>query len=171
LAQYLDTLLLEFKDNAESFAYYAKLFQKSARYANYINSHDEKSINVDSIAYYQISDNDGLGFAFAESMAAKFPTNAFEMFKISGVMRQTKDKELLQAIWSTYTQIEDAKFNIDRIMQIKEREILKFEDLIADGKKIDVPMKTFHMYHYPHELVRHCRLASKEIKKMLLKFE
>ena len=169
--QYLNAIKIELESNARMFDWAVKWIEKSVKYAEYISTHDSKSLNKDTLAYYAYTDNDGLGYAFSESMSARFPTNAFEMFKISGAMRQIKDKELLQEIWHTYTQIDAAKQNIDRIMQIKEREALKYEDMHAKGKKIDVPMLTFHKYGYPYELVRHCQQTSEAIKELLAKFE
>jgi hypothetical protein len=61
LAIYLNSIIIEMERNAESFDYFANAFQKSAGYARYIQSHNEKSISMDSIVYYAHS-SDGFGW-------------------------------------------------------------------------------------------------------------
>lgn len=126
---------------------------------------------MDTLAYYAETDNDGCGYWYSESVSGYFPTNAFEMLKFSGSMRQIKNKELLQDIWRAYAQIEAAKQNLDRFFQRKEEEIERLIQLIEDGKTIGVPMRKFYTHGAPFEMVRWCEQTSKRIKKTLSKFE
>ena len=169
--QYLDAIKVELEYNIREFDMYERWLQKSVMYAEYITSNDKKSLNSDTLEYYTYTNNDGCGIGFSESVAARFPTNAFEMFKISGAMRQINDKELLQSIWNTYAQIEAAKSNIDRLFQIKSEEAMKMVQLLTEDKTIDVPMQSFHSCGLPYEMVRHCRQTSEDIKRTLSKLE
>jgi len=169
--QYLDAIKVELEYNMKEFDSYERWLQKSVKYADYIMSNEKKSLNSDTLEYYTYTNNDGCGLGFSESVAARFPTNAFEMFKVSGAMRQINDKELLQSIWNIYAQIEAAKSNIDRLFQIKSEEAMKMVQLLTEDKTIDVPMQSFHSCGLPYEMVRHCRQTSEEIKETLLKLE
>ena len=169
--QYLDAIKIELENNEKQFDLFAIFLQKSVRYANYIMSNDKKSLNKDTLAYYSQTDDYGCGYAYTVSVAAFFPTNAFEMFKSSGSMRQIKDKELLQSIWEIYALIETAKLNIDRYFRIKEEEVMKSLQLQAEGKTLDVPMQVFYTSGIPFEMVRWSKQASKSINETLSKFE
>jgi len=169
--QYLEAIVLELKENVRAFDWSAKWLQKPLKYAEYIKSNDKNSLNKDTLSYYSKTDNDGCGYAFTELLSGNFSTNAFEMFKSSGVMRQIKNKELLQDIWRIYAIIETSKSNIDRLFQIKGEEAMKCFQLYHEGKTIDVPMVVFHSCGYAYEMVRFSELTSEAIKKTLLKME
>ena len=169
LKQYLAALKIELEQNAENFEQYAKMLQKSIRYANYIQLHDEKSINQDTINYYSHSE-DGLGWAVIQSINI-FNKNAFEMFKISGVMRQMGDKELLMYIWGIYGKMEDVQIFFDLCFQIKREESMKELQLRAEGKTIIIPMKIFYRNSFSHEMVRNCMETSERLKETLSKLE
>ena len=188
LKQYLLSVKYELEENARTFDYEAKLLQKSARYERYLHSTDEKSLNMDSIIYYSRNNftdiNDsityesgyGYGFSYIQFPVDEFTTNAFEMLKSSGVMRQIKDRELLSSIWKTYTYIEVTKRNLDRAFRRKEEELMKEISLILDlfvhGKgKIFAPMKNFYTIGFPQEMVRWCKGTSRQIKETLSMLE
>ena len=170
--QYLDAIQMELEDNAQKFDEYAKWLQKPFRYMDYIRLTDVQSINTDTLNFFVVTDSDGCGIFFVESVVAKFPTNAFEMFKFSGAMRQIERKELLQSIWEAYTLIETSKLNLDRFFQLKQEETMKFVQLNLDGKADDViPMEAFHTSGIPYEMVRNCEQTSAAIKETLSKFK
>jgi hypothetical protein len=169
--QYLEAIKLELEENVRQFDDYAKWLQKPIRYAEYLLSNQNNALNEDTLAYYVETDNDGCGYGYSQSVNGYFPTNAFEMLKFSGSMRQIENKELLQDIWSVYAHIEEARHNIDRIFQRKEEEVDKLMKLYEDGKKVDVPMRNFHTHGLPYEMVRYCKQASEHIKETLSKFE
>jgi hypothetical protein len=171
--QYLDAIKIELEENAKMFDYCTKWLQKSCRYADYITSTDRNSLNRDTIDYYSMTDDDGCGYSYTLSVSALFPTNAFEMYKSSGAMRQIEDKKLLMSMWNVYTQIESAKLNMDRYFRIKEDEHVKMIQLSVEGKMGEgyIPMQIFYSSGIPGEMVRWAAQTSKVIKEMLLKFE
>jgi hypothetical protein len=105
------------------------------------------------------------------SLSSVFATNAFEMLKISGFMRQIKDRELLQTIWGIYSVIESVKNNFDMYFQIKAEEVLKCLQFQTERKPIEVPVHVFHISGLPYEMVRQSRQASERIKETLSKLE
>ena len=170
--QYLDAIKMELEDNAQKFDEYAKWLQKPFRYMDYIRSTDINSMNNDTLNFFIVTDEDGCGIFYLESVVAKFPTNAFEMFKFSGAMRQMESKELLQYIWEVYTLIETSKLNLDRFFQLKQEETMKYVQLNLEGKADDViPMEAFHTSGIPFEMVRNCEQTSEAIKETLSKFK
>ena len=168
--QYLGAIQLELEENARQFDYIAQWLQKSLRYTQYINSAGNNSLNKDTLQYYGRTDNDGCGFMYTGSMSAMITTNAFEMFKSSGTMRQVKNKQQLQSIWKVYAQIEMAQLNIDKYFQIKEEEVMRFLRSNEEGKEIEVPMKVFYTSGMPHEMVRWSTQTSQVIKEALSNF-
>ena len=98
----INAIKIELEQNANAFDDYANRLKKSTRYNNYLRLHDEKSISQDSIEYYAMTDQDGIGWgqSFAPIL---FTKNAFEMLKTSGTMRYITDRKLLEKIWITYS--------------------------------------------------------------------
>ena len=153
LALYLNAILIELNQNAKSFDNQARMFQKSARYADYIRSHDEKSISQDSLNYYYFSNNDGFGYALLQSTFV-YRKNAFEMLKISGAMRQVDDKELLMHLWYIYNYMEIGQLFIDMCFQRKREEATIEWQRRMDGKPDIVPMQNFFSNSdFPYQLV------------------
>ena len=170
LALYLNTLKIELEENAKSFDHYAIQLQKSVRYANYIQSNDEKSINQDTIIYYARSDNDGLGWAIIQPQTI-FNKNAFEMFKTSGSMSQVDNKELLMSIWGVYGYMENIQLFLDMCFQRKGEEVTKEWYLRKEGKQIIVPMQFFYSTDLPHQMALNCERVSEKIKEVVSKLE
>ena len=169
LALYVNTLIIELDGCAEKFDRQAKRLQKSARYAKYVRSNNEKTMNKDSIIYYAMS-NDGIGWVLftSETLIDK---NAFEMFKISGLMRELKDKELLKLIWNTYSMMEVSQLFLDMCFQIKREEILKEKPffLFTDEKISFLPVQFFFSTDLPDQMVQQCEDASQVIKQTVTK--
>ena len=170
LVLYLNALKLELEGNAESFDDYAKWLQKSVRYANYIRSNDEKSLNQDTIAFYRQSDNSGCGWGNIQSNTIVI-TNAFEMFKTSGAMLQVEDKKLLMFIWGVYSEMENVQSFLDMCFQRKNEESTKEWYLKADGKPVAVPMQFFYSSSLPYAMVRNCEQVSEMIRETISKLE
>ncbi len=169
---YLNTMKTELELNAKNFDYYAKWLQKSVRYAEYLKANDKKNLNRDSLRYYSYTDIDGCGYMnFSPWSIHSFITNAFEMFKISSVMSQLSDKELLMHIWNAYTYLEYTRQRIDNNFRMKEDEVMKELELIADGKPVDVPMRIYYSSDMIYLLVRTCETASLKINKTLSELE
>ena len=167
---YLEAIQLELENNVMLFDNLAKSLQKSTGYADYLLSNQGNSLNKDTLAYYG-TNNDGFGYWSYLSVIGIFRTNAFEMLKFSGAMRQIKNKELLQDIWGVYSQIESVKLNLDRFFQRKEEDVEKEILLGEEGKTIEVPMRKFHTHGIPFAMVNMCEGTSEAIRKTLSKFE
>ena len=171
MKQYLLSVRLELEENAENFDFHGKMLQKPVRYANYLNVTDEKSINLDSLHYYMNNDESGYGFGYYLLPTATFMTNAFEMLKSSGAMRQIKDKELLLSLWKAYTKIEDTKLNLDKAFQTKGEEVMKWLQLMAVENRMGIPMQIFYCADLPLAMVQWCEQTSETIKETLSKLE
>ena len=168
--EYLTAVKLEMEDNANFFDWYAKFLQKSVGYAEYIKTNDKKSLNKDSLWYYAVTDSIGCGYMNIRSIN-NIKTNAFEMFKISGAMRQMKNKELLLSIWGAYTKMEDANIFLNTCFQMKREEAMKEMQLEVDGKPVAVPMQLFYSTDLPQAMVRQCEDASMMLRESLSKLE
>ena len=170
LKQYLTALKIELEENVKNYDWYAKMYQKPVRYANYIKSHDEKSVNQDTITYYYPTTNDGFGWSYTFSNII-FRKNAFEMFKTSGVMRQIDDKELLISIWGLYSYMENAQLFFEICFQMQREEATKEAYLKAEGKQIIMPMKIYYSSGFPYGMAQDCKDMSENIKQTLSKLE
>ena len=169
LAVHLNAIKMELEENALLFEYHAKMFQKSVRYANYVRSHDEKSINQDTIYYYARS-NDGYGWGLIRTPTS-FSKNTFEIFKNSDVMNQMDDKELLFSISRVYRTMEELQIFIEMCFQQKREEVMRERDLKAEGKQIIIPMQWFYSNDLPDHMAKNCAEVSDLINKTLLKLE
>jgi hypothetical protein len=180
LEQYMTAIKLELEINAKNFDRYATWMQKSVNYANYLETNDKKSLSKDSLLFYCFSssfyydgddDEAGCGYMNINSFSEIFITNAFEMFKSCSSMSKIKDKMVLQAIWTTYSEIEGTKASIERAFRIKEAEMMKEQQLLAEGKPVAVPMQMFYGIDFSESLVRHCKNRSWSIHRLLLILE
>ena len=169
LALYLNAIKIELETNAKSFEFEAKMFQKSVRYANYIRSHDEKSINQDTINFYAQPD-DGYGWGIIQSQII-FRKDAFEMFKTSGAMRHVVDKGLLICLSRTYNQMENIQSFLDMCFQRKAEEATRYWYQKAEGKHIVIPMQLFYSHDLPDHMAQNCAMTSELIKETLSKLE
>ena len=170
LVVYLNAIKMELEENAVSFEHYAKMLQKSVRYANYVQSHDEKSINQDSINYYAQSREDGFGWGLIQSQIF-FNKNAFEMFKTSGVIRQMNDNELLLSISEVYNKMEELQTFLDMCFQQKREAVMREWYQQVEGKHITLPMLFFYKSDLPYHMAQDCAEMSELIKKTLSKLE
>jgi hypothetical protein len=130
---YLNAIKLEMKDNIELVNILIGELEQSVGYADYLWSHDKKSLNIDSIqsykCYYYVS-------VFA------YQCDAFEMFKSLGFMRLMEDKSLLRDIWSVYNKLDELQAALELSNQIKLEEIKK--EIFLDKKKDFIPMYQFY---------------------------
>ena len=170
LELYLNAIKIELEKNAIASEIYANAFQKSVKYANYINSHDDSSINMDSIYYYAQSDDDGIGWGLIQPLNI-YSKNAFEMFITSGAMRQVADKELLMSIWRVYDHIDNTQRFFDMCFQRKGEESTREWYLRMERKQIVKPMQLFFSYDFPHRMVSNSEDVSKHIREVLSKLE
>jgi len=168
--QYLDAIILELKENAENFDTYARMLQKSVRYSDYINSHNEKSLHSDTIKYYAWSGPDGIGWGNWDPVTL-YNKDAFEMYKFSGAMRQVGDKELLLSIMKVYHLMENAQNNIDGRLQFKKEVGMMDIKRLDDGEQIVVRMAWFYRNNMPRSMVYFCEGAAEHIRETVAKLE
>ena len=168
--QYLESIILELKENAENFETYAKWLQKSVGYSNYLLSNDLKSLNKDSVNYYMLSGSDGIGWGNPDPVTL-FNEDAFEMFKTSGAMRQIDDKELLLSIWKVYHQMRKTQNGIDDDLRYKSELTMNRLQKIDDGKQDDVPIKWFYINEVPRHMVLACKYTAELIRETISKLE
>jgi hypothetical protein len=164
LKQYLNTIKLELETNAKDLDSSIKKMQLSIAYADYLRNHDKKSINRDTL--------DVFTFEGGMNTISSFPfkTNAFDMFKTSGVMRLVENKELLLSIWGIYSDINEAKEALNMLMQTKLEEIKKQLQWTEKEKQNNIPMYIFyHDSEMAYEQSRICKDLSKKIKETIAK--
>jgi len=181
LELYLSAVKLELEENERNLDKYAAWLQKSYRYAEYLRLNDKKSLNRDSLWYYSTStsfyddvdrDNYGCGFFSTRSFSSIFTTNAFEMLKFSGTMRQLKNKELLLSIWNTYVFLEEFKVMLDSAFQEKAEEAKRELPLLfTEGKLNAIPMLLFYTSENPYAMIGWCKITSETVKGTRLKLE
>ncbi|MDR2146642.1 MAG: hypothetical protein LBE91_09320 [Tannerella sp.] len=119
-ALYLSAIKLELEENKKIFDHTNQsVIQPGLKYANYLKTHDKKSLNLDSLKLYYPQ-------TAYEASPITFKTNAFDMFKTSGNMRLVSDKELLLSIWDTYSLLVEIKGVFDYFSDIKLEEMKKY---------------------------------------------
>ena len=173
MKQYLVAIKMEMEENADVFDFHTQILNKSVRYANYLGYNNYTSLNKDSLNYYaytNFSDGDGLGYLHLGYPISSM-TNAFEMFKVSGTMRQMKDKELLRLIWRAYTEMEVNKAQVMECYKVKEQEAIKELQLEMEGKQVAVPMRMFYSTDLPQSMVRMCQKTSNILREAISELE
>ena len=162
MALYLDAIKLELEENIETLEQAIKDLEPSIKYSNYLRSLDVKSLNIDSISSYEN--------ALSVNMYS-FQTNAFEMFKNSGIMRFIDDKEFLQSLWNMYEGIIGTRTISDWYFQEKWSALKQEIPLLIDGQKLKIaPMYYFHL-SMPNLMLVHYEKTLKKSKEMVLKLE
>ena len=183
LKQFLETIKIEMEENAKKLDLYAVWMGKPVRYALYLQKNNYKSLDKDSLYYYSRSSNfvwdyeqgvvnGGCGIYMQNSAVDFFSLHAFEMLKVSGVLRQIKDKELLMSIWDSYSQMEYVTNNIREFFSDQKEESKKEEQLLKDGKLVEVPMLAIYQTKESPAFIAYiCKEASKKLKVTITKLE
>jgi hypothetical protein len=159
---YLNAIKLELEENIETLERAIEELQPSIRYANYLKTIDVKSANSDSINSY--------GDAFGANMYS-FRTNAFEMFKNSGIMRFIDDKEFLQSLWDRYEGIIGIRTISDWYFQEKWSALKQDIPLLIDEQKSKVPPMYYFHISMPDLILTHYEKTLEKSKEMVLKLE
>jgi hypothetical protein len=167
VALYLNLIKLELEKNKDELDYTVKRLQPTIRYADYLRSHDKKSLNPDTIRAY--------AGEYYNASPIMIQTNAFDMFKSSGNMRLVNDKELLLSIWDSYSNLAELKKIFDGFMQIKVDDMMKESELfslydvasLSDEEILkNVPMYKYHVHiSAPYLLPQLCEVHSKRISE------
>jgi hypothetical protein len=161
---YLNAIKLEIEENIKILDVAIEGLQPSLKYSDYLKSHDKKSLDKDTLISYQA--------AFYTISAYSFKTNAFEMFKNSGVMRLVDNKELLLSLWDVYDELTSVKETTEVFFPIKLEDIKKEISLLLDGQEIKgAPMYNYHVTGMPYQVLRPCESALKKAKELLLTLE
>jgi hypothetical protein len=160
LKLYLNAVKLELEENKAHFEKHRYFLQHSVDYANYLNSTDIKSLNQDSINKYM-----NIIHAY---IVFPFQTSAFEMFKVSGMMRLIDDKELLQSLWRTYNQLDEIKYFLEEAMRYKKDESIRE---MHGSFNPPAPMYYFFIYNIPQIMLRENERAITAIEEALLNIE
>ena len=164
---YLNAIKMELEENTKILNEATEYFKPLVSYSAYLRSHDKKSLNKDSLNNYI--------HACYWVQSFVFKTNAFEMFKSSGMMRLMNNKELLMAIWDVYTELFVLKNEYDehekRRWNYSEKEIPLF--VFDKGQMIYdfIPMYDFFKLDYTKGMLSMSEQALKEIEKVQLKLE
>jgi hypothetical protein len=162
----LNAIKIELEKNADAFEWCANRLHKSTRYAYYVQSHDEKSISRDSIEYYAMSSNDGIGWGEINTPPI-FINNAFEMLKTSGIMRYITDRELLETIWDAYRYMEYSQDFLDNAYKMKME--FRINELMA-GTDI-IPNRIFYTLETSYWMEWQCRQVSEKLREVLLEWK
>jgi hypothetical protein len=163
LSLYMNAVKIEVEENIKTLEGQIEELQPSIRYTQYLNSHDRKSLEKDTLDSY-------LSACYSFS-GPTFKTNAFEMLKSSGMMRLVTNKELLLQLWDIYDELGAVKETFDILFPIKWEDIKKETSLILEGKKVEVPMYNFFIMNLPYDMLIPCERALEKLKAASVMFE
>ena len=168
---YLNSIKLELLENKNTFDEAVKQLESCVKYANYLRSHDKKSLCPDTIKAYS--------YTYYTSSSIIIKTNAFYMFKTSGNMRLMKDKELLLSIWDSYAKLDKLTQSFDKLIERKLEDIMKETQLISlpdnDSLSDEKILKNIPMYNFyaqvnaPRMLTQLCETGSTLMSETLSK--
>ena len=165
---HLRAIKMELAENASDIGSLIKSLQPECGYAAYLQSHDKKSLDKDTLNSYFL-------LCYSSPGSFTFKTNAFEMFKSSGTMRLMNDKELLKEIWNVYDGLTILKEIIDEHNKLKwnfmEKEIsLVDRDMEGNIERNIIPMYDFYKKTgNSNKLLNTSEMLSKNIQKLYLK--
>ena len=163
MALYLNAIKMELEENIKILEAAIENLEPSLRYTDYLQSNDKELLNKDSLMSYQYTYYSFTGYSFK--------TNAFEMFKSSGIMRLVDDKELLLSLWDVYDEFTSVKETFDWFLPIKWEEIKKETALLLEGKEVKFPMYNFYYLDMPYQMMLPCGSALKKSKDVVSKLK
>ena len=164
LKLYLNTIRMELEENTKEIDSAIEYLKPAVRYADYLSSHTKDSMNRDTIRIYEK--------VFSSAARFTFNTNAFDMFKTSGVMRMVDSKELLLSIWDVYSSINTLKETLDLGFQVKYDEIKNLISLTKQGAVEDAPLRDFFTdTDITHSMLKTSKETLKMTKELTLKLE
>jgi hypothetical protein len=163
MALYLNAIKLEAEENIENLNEITVILKDEVAYGNYLRSNDVKSLNRDSVMSY-------IHICY-EIQIHTFNTNAFEMFKSSGVMRFMNDKDLLLSIWDVYEDFNSINEAFNMVNSIKMEEMKKENpQKIAELKEFEgVPMYNYYFAGTSNSLLSACDEISNKLKALVTK--
>ena len=142
IALHLQAIRMELEENAKDIGDIVEFLKPTVRYVTYLQSHNKKSLNKDTLASYAT-------VVYTVSPMATFKTNAFEMFRNSGTMRLMNDRELLLAIWNVYDELTFLKQLSDEHVKRHWNYMEKDMSLIdVDDEEIEFGRDIIPMYDF-----------------------
>lgn len=169
LKLYLNAIKMELEENIKIIDDAIEVLQPSLRYAEYLVSHPKDSLNKDTIVSRFFSDN-----AILTTQTCTFKTNAFDMFKSSGVMRLVNDKDLLLSLWDMYDYFNVTKEIVDWNFKTKWEDVKKELSTVEIGKDNDSdkpPLYSYHIIGVPGSLLNTYEEVLRKTKEMVLMLE
>jgi MoaA/NifB/PqqE/SkfB family radical SAM enzyme len=170
MALYLNAIRMEMDENIKVIDKAIEYLHPAVKYEEYLRAHDKKSFNEDTLGYYATS-------CCYTIYKYTFKTNAFEMFKSSGIMRLVNDKELLLAIWDVYnsfiSQNEILQWYFDTKWVHMEKDLL-FVDrgkLNLDNLTNAAPMYNFYAIGLSTTAMKDCKNLLQDTKETISKLE
>jgi hypothetical protein len=163
----LNTVKIELKENVKILDEMIEDMKPEYRYMIYLETHDKKSLNEDTLRSY-------IPVCYSNTNYT-FKTNAFEMFKNSGTMRLMNDSELLMEIWSVYADLNGLKQMYDEFLRRKWNHIekdLSLQGIDREKKKMKlnvVPLYDF--YRLGFSSLSDTERIQKEVKETISKLE
>ena len=158
---YLNAIKLELEENIETLERAIEDLKPSIRYSNYLQSLDAESLDRDSINSYRT--------VAMSVLVYPFQTNAFEMFKNSGVMHLIGDKKLLLSLWDMHEELIGAREFSDWYFQNKWSDLKQEFSLLIEGQKPKVaPMYHFYIMTMPELAMTSYEKTLKKAKELVL---
>ena len=168
LKRYLNAVKIELEANIRTLDNAIDDLQPAIRYSEYLKTNHRDSLNRDTISNYE-------EICFRLEMYG-LKTNAFEMFKTSGVMRLVDDKDLLLTMWSVYS----GYSNLSELMDWNYK--TKWEDIKKDISHIDLggdnelkdspaPLYNYHYTNTPKMMSENYKAARKITEEMVIRLE
>jgi len=168
---FLNAIKIEMEENLTIVDDAREYLQDETKYEEYLRSHDNQSLNNDTIEYY-------VACCCYQLHKIELSTNAFEMLKSSGVMR-LMDKDLLLSIWKSYQKFITLNdfFNsyYERKFEHIEKEaiLIKNEDLNLEelNYKKNAPMYNFYTVSIAGAILQNWEENVTFVKEVLLKID
>jgi len=170
MALYLNAIKIELEENITTIELMIDYLQPDIEYENYLATHDKKLLNEDTLGYYA-------NYNCYRFYDYALKTNAFEMFKSSGVMRLMDDKELLLSIWNEYESVTSLnalyKKHSDSKWENMEKDLLFVERRTLELSKLpnNAPMYNFYNFPFSSTLLQNCTNKLKGTKEIVSKLE
>jgi hypothetical protein len=168
---HLNALKMELEENIKTIDTIISNMEPSVKYMAYLHSHDKQSLSIDTLnKYFKVCYTIG---------SYTFKTNAFEMFKTSGIMRLMDNKELLLEIWDAYTELSDYKQALDEYNKIKwsfiEKDLPQLEKNMEQNLQQFqlnyIPMYSFYLLGVPYSIDLQMKQSLNKLTELIQKFE
>ncbi|MCL2435056.1 MAG: hypothetical protein FWD09_02810 [Lentimicrobiaceae bacterium] len=153
---YLEAIKVELEENIVMMDGIVENWQNSVKYANYLTSNSKETLSRDSI--WSCGANTFYGFQYV-----KFSTTAFEIFKISGLMRLMDDKKMLSSVCKAYEDLGIFYLYLEEVRKFKTEEMIKD---MEDPSKWEIPMYNFFAKtSTPYEVIRLSKYYSEKLRE------